>query len=146
MLTAYIQSPPVEKLTSEAAILTAVFVAATLVILKLLPAIISSLRGDGNGKEKERADQILTALLASTAAKENLSGKIEREVHESAEARNNLHALRDGFAAFQVLALKLVEHLEAHRGQRLSDERELLDQASEALQRKPRNRAKGSNQ
>lgn len=122
-----------DKLTSEPAIITVIFLASGVALLKYLPAIITSFRGNGldAAAERERANQILSSLLASTAAMTEMKAVLEADMNENEAIRRHFHVVRNFLATYQLLGVRIIEHLEENRsGRKLTKEREILAQAS----------------
>lgn len=98
-----------DKLSSEPAIITVVFVLAGIAILKLLPALIASFRAQPNGAERERADQILAALITNTESRERHAAATAELTQEVRRLNEGLHkrvgpAISGLSAAFLVLS------------------------------------------
>lgn len=121
-----------DKLTSEPAIITVIFLATGVALLKYLPAIITTFRGSGLDAvaERERANQILSSLLASTALMAEMKSTLESDMRENEQIRQHFHVVRNFLSTYQLLALRLIEHLENYLGKRLTKEREMLADAS----------------
>lgn len=118
-----------DKLSSEPAIITVVFLAAGVAILKYLPAIIASFRAQPNGAERARMDQILVVLSANTEARERTAVALSQL---TAEVRTLNERLSEGLhkrmaPALSGLSLAYLTLAGQRRAARELEEREQRD-------------------
>lgn len=137
----------IERLTTDSAVITVVFLLVGVYVLKLWlqygnkggnnesVATISATLAAMNSTVKDASLQSVSALVASTSAITEFRSLLSSEVHEHQEVRRHLHRMVNYLIALQPLILAVIEHLERHEGDgaKFATERELLHAAMDEL-------------